>query len=393
MRMPLRIAYVSDRPFPSFWTDTQQVMKNAEALALAGAEVRLAIPRAYRSIVRPAARRHRALREFYGVSASLDLQDILTIPCTPARLEKWPHALVAQRRAALAGCDLLYSRNLFPAWLAARRRSRVVYETHRRFDAASGLKARAFLDLAGRRELVGVVTNSEYVRESLLRAGVGADRVLSSKLGHDPRDFAARLTKVEACQALALDPRRPLAVYAGHVDATKGIDALLAIAGLLPDVGFLLVGGSRIASAALAVRARRMGLSNVSTRPRVPPRAVVPYLYASDILINPPSSTLLAFPHTITPIKLYNYLAAGRPIVAGRTPDVAELLTHDVDALLCRPDDPHAAADAIARVLRTPELAARLAARALETSARYTWEERGRRILRFIQARLDEGRS
>jgi glycosyltransferase involved in cell wall biosynthesis len=391
--MPLRIAYISDRPFPSFWTDTQQVMKNAEGLALAGADVRLIVPRPYRTALRSASRRHEDLRAYYGVSRALRLIDVLTMPHSAMRLEKWTHAPIAVRHAASPGCDIVYSRNLWPAWLAARRRRRVVYESHRRLDPASRVKFRALMDLARRPELVGIVTNGEYVRESFVGAGVAANRVLASKLGHDPRDFEPRLTRAEARLMLGLNAARPLVVYAGHVDATKGIDVLLALAGVLPSVDVLLVGGRRDQSADLAAQARRNGLTNLFTRSSVAPAAVAPYLFAADILINPPSSTLLAFPHTITPIKLYNYLAAGRPIIAGRTPDVAELLTHDVNAILCQPDDLQSAARMVAHLLAAPETARRLAGEAIETSRRYTWEIRGRHILNFIRARLETGDS
>jgi len=388
--MPLRIAYISDRPFPSFWTDTQQVMKNAEGLALAGADVTLLVSRPFRTLFTSRRVRHARLREHYRVSEAMRLVDLLTVPHSALRVEKWPHAVAADVRAALRGFDVIYSRNLFPAWLAARMGLCVVYENHRRPEP-SGPKRRALEGLVSRRELLGVVTNSEFVRSSFLEVGIEADRVLACKLGHDPREFEPRMTRAEARDRLGLDPDRPIVAYAGHIDSSKGVDALLELARLLPAVEVLVLGGTERQSSALGERARGRGLGNVITRKSVPPAEVPPYLLAADVLVNPPSSVLLAHPHTITPIKLYNYLAAGRPIIAGDTPDIAELLTHDVDALLCRPDDLEAAASTIDRVLADRALAERLSRAALETALTLTWEGRGKRILGFIEALLRGG--
>ena len=70
------------------------------------------------------------------------------------------------------------------------------------------------------------------------------------------------------------------------------------------------------------------------------------------------------FPRDITsPLKLFEYMAAGRPIVASDLPSIREVLRDGVNALLVPPGDPVAMAAAIARLLGDRALAARLAAR------------------------------
>ena len=86
-------------------------------------------------------------------------------------------------------------------------------------------------------------------------------------------------------------------------------------------------------------------------------------------------------------MKLFLYMASGRPILAGATPDVSEVLRHRHNAFLCRPDDPQALADGLAELLGDPSLASRLAAAALAESADLTWDARARRIVDAIEAR------
>jgi glycosyltransferase involved in cell wall biosynthesis len=109
---------------------------------------------------------------------------------------------------------------------------------------------------------------------------------------------------------------------------------------------------------------------------------------AADILLQPPSRIPLRLVgNTVLPMKLFLYLAAGRPIVAPDLPDMREVLVHDQNALLVPTGDDDAAVHAIARVLAEPGLADRLAAAAKKTAAGLTWDARAARILSFLETR------
>ena len=83
-------------------------------------------------------------------------------------------------------------------------------------------------------------------------------------------------------------------------------------------------------------------------------------------------------------MKLFLYLAAGRPILAPRSPDTAELLRDDDNAVLVPPGDAVAAAEALRRLLADPERVARLGAAAFATSEGLTWDARAEKIERFL---------
>ena len=84
------------------------------------------------------------------------------------------------------------------------------------------------------------------------------------------------------------------------------------------------------------------------------------------------------------PLKLFAYLAAGRPDPRPVAPDTAELLADGDTALLVPPGDPAAAAAALDR-LRDPALAARLGASAYARSAELTWDARAEKIHGFLE--------
>ncbi len=105
-------------------------------------------------------------------------------------------------------------------------------------------------------------------------------------------------------------------------------------------------------------------------------------------------ATILALPNTpsaiseryTSPLKLFEYLAMGRPIVASDLPAIREILTDGQSALLVPAGDAAALAAAIQRVAGDPALASRLAAGALALAPRFTWDVRAERLESALMA-------
>jgi glycosyltransferase involved in cell wall biosynthesis len=173
-------------------------------------------------------------------------------------------------------------------------------------------------------------------------------------------------------------------VYTGHVNLTKGLDTVLRMARRLPLVTFVLVGSE--GNGPIEALARRT--SNVSVVPWQPFDIVTRYLMAADVLLQPPSRIPLRLVgNTVLPMKLFLYLAAGRPIIAPDLPDMREVLAHDQNALLVPTGDDEAAVNALTRVLGDPSLGERLSSAAKKTALGLTWDARAARILSFLEAR------
>jgi glycosyltransferase involved in cell wall biosynthesis len=117
-----------------------------------------------------------------------------------------------------------------------------------------------------------------------------------------------------------------------------------------------------------------------------PARELPPFLLAADVLLIPPSAApLMQHGRTVLPMKVFSYLAAGRPIVAGRLPDVCEVLVDGDNALLVTPDAADETAQALRALLADPGLCERLSQGALRSAAELTWESRARRVLACIE--------
>jgi len=161
-----------------------------------------------------------------------------------------------------------------------------------------------------------------------------------------------------------------------------------AVAG--QPVKLLIVGGRNEAELAeWRERARTAGAEAVRLEGYQPPARVPLYLVAADVLAMPYSANTKTpsgedTTEWMSPLKLYEYLAASRPIVATDLPMLRRTLTHEHNALLVRPDDCESLQAAIARILADPALADRLAANARQTAQSHTWVARAKSILELV---------
>lgn len=237
---------------------------------------------------------------------------------------------------------------------------------------------------------LGLILHSAYAAGSYRRAGVAPGKLLVAHNGAEPRRMGTPLGKAAARALLGLPGDRAIALYAGRISPRKGLDQVLALARLRPDTLFLLVGSEGEGP----VEREAAGLANVRVLPWQAPSRLPSYLYAADLLLIPPSRAPLELHRNcVLPLKLFLYLAAGRPIVAPDAPDTAELLKHEETAFLVPPGVPAAAAAALDRLLDEAGLADRIAAAARRLSASLSWDSRAEKIADFLAARLPRARA
>lgn len=382
-----RIAYVTDQRLPNTVATSEQAVNMAAALAAAGAAVDLLVPR--RRDASTVSDLRTELAGYYGVDESFGLVCLPEPAIAPRAGRKAVHAVQAAVRAR-RHYDLLYTRTMLPALIGVAIGRPVVLETYQVLDRQRPWTARLVAALSRSSALVGVIAHSDLARDGLLRAGVAPDRVAVFRNGFNPRRLCPALTVAEARRRLGWDQKAQIVGYTGRVDVDKGALAILEIAARTPEVTYVAVGDSeRVPRDWLVREASRRGCDNVRWVPAVPPSELGPYLYASDVLLVPPTAGPLdTHGRTVLPLKTYFYMAAGRPILAPALPDIEEVLTTETAALVPA-DAPDEAATAVRRLLAEPDRAAALAGRAQRAVVDFTWERRAARILSWVADRLD----
>ncbi|NOZ20036.1 MAG: glycosyltransferase family 4 protein [Planctomycetes bacterium] len=174
-------------------------------------------------------------------------------------------------------------------------------------------------------------------------------------------------------------------VYVGQLYPWKGVDVLIRamkdVDGKLTVVGGLPYEGDRIRLERLA---GELGVGGkVTFAGFVPPSEVAGYLTRARVAVLPLPDNVMSR-HFTSPLKLFEYMSHGAPIVASDLPTIREVLADGQNAILVRPEAPDALAEGINRLLRNGPLAERLARAAQREAAKYTWEARARKIVEFL---------
>jgi glycosyltransferase involved in cell wall biosynthesis len=197
---------------------------------------------------------------------------------------------------------------------------------------------------------------------------------------HSAHNFPIR----DDYRADSVTGRRLRALYVGSFDPGKGIDTIFEVARLHPGVDFVAVGG-QVSETELP--------DNISVRPRVAHAQVPDLLAQADILLMPfstysrgglPTGATGAAEEFYSPLKMMEYLSAGRAIISSNLPSIAEVLVDGSNCLLVEPDSLTAWSSALRRLEGDPGLRERLARGAAHTARRHTTIERARRILEGI---------
>ena len=306
-------------------------------------------------------------------------------PLRPAALRHLACGSTIVLRRAFREADLVYTRNLWVAWTALRAGQRVVFDHYRPWpDQIPPLQPWLYRLMCHPRFLVHIC-HSEYTRRKYLELGVPAEKLCCIHNGFEPARFAAVMPAAVAKAQLGIPADRKTVVYTGRINHKKGLHLMIEAARRRPDLLFIMVGS--YGEGPIEAMAREV--ANVRVVAFQPQAALAPYIFAADVLMIPPSLQPLAqFGSTVLPLKLFLYLAAGRPILAGETPEVREVLEHGRNAWLCPPDRIDALMEGIARLTEDGALAARLGAAAAADSEGLTWAARAARIAALLERRL-----
>lgn len=373
--------------YPVLWprlgrdASQEQSVKTAAALARQNVEVTLILPQGRRDPKLSA----QDLRSWFAVEGDFKVVQMRT-PWAGANLASSCFWLLQLFRSdELASADLLYSR--VPAMIGAGQLCPIPFATeqYRPWPDRWPFLRRHVRRTAAHRRCLGYIIHSDFAAASYRRAGVPEARLLvahnGTDLGAPPADRAF------AREQLGLPAEAAIAVYAGRINERKGLDQILALADLRPEILFLLVGSEREGPVETEARRRQ----NVRIVEWQTPRRLPSYLAAADALLIPASSEPLErFGSSVLPIKTFAYLAAGRPIIAPSTPDLTGLLVDGRNALLVPPGDPREAAAALDRILGDTSLARSLGEGAAETARSLGWDARAERIAGFLRRRLAE---
>lgn len=206
--------------------------------------------------------------------------------------------------------------------------------------------------------------------------GVQPDKMVVAHDAANLKYYRCGLTKEEARKELGLGTDKPVVVYTGSLMPSKGVDVLIRCANRLPEVSFVVVGGEKVEIEELRKIASN---DNVIFTGHCPPEVVPVYQTAADILALP-NTRGSVIDDVTSPMKLFEYIAAERPIIASDMPTLVEILEDGKNALISPAGDDYQLSRNIERLLADPATGERLVVNARKELSKYTWDNRVTRI-------------
>lgn len=382
----MRIFYVLNSRWPTIKAHGLQVAKTCQGLVQAGESVTLVVPR------RSEYQETQGIDPFvlYGIRERFQ---IVWLPSLDTVHGTFLFVLQQIFFALLTVGYLLfkkgtvYTRDPFTAAIFSMLGRRTFWEAHRFPRNPRSLLYRLLFS-----RVAGIIVITECLKNLFIKAGVSTQRLAVIPDAVDPDEFNVPETTDQARIQFDLPRDRKIIGYVGQLSTfgeDKGVSDLLRAFKIVrsqhPEALLLIVGGNQKDIEHYRYLASELGLSESDvvfvgqqSHERVPL-----YLRACDVLVMPyPNTTHYAY--YMSPLKLFEYMAAGKPIVTTDLPSIREIVSDD-DVFFVEPNSANSLAGGISRALAQPTEAQKKISRIHARISEYSWQQRARKIKNFIE--------
>lgn len=366
----MKIFYLSASKIPSRTANSLQVMKMCNAFAKNGNEVILFARQQKISNILD-------MHKFYGVNQYFTIIN-----------KVWPQirgigGIIYSRRIKreilkYSSPDLFYGRDAYSLYKISSLGVPFIYESH--FHPRNWFHRYIDSNLLNSDNLVHFVVTAKSIKEQYLNIFPWLDdkKILVVANGADILNPRHNINDVKGKDYDLSKDRHSFKVgYVGHLHSGKGIDVIIKIAANLKDMDFHIVGGTNKDILHWKSICKE---DNVIFHGFIPNYLLSRYYRYFDVLIAPYQvNGLSLYP---SPLKIIEYLAAKRPIIASDLQMVHEVLKDGINSLLCPQHDIKSWVNALLQLRNNEKLRNRLRNNAWKDFIKnYTWESRARKVL------------
>lgn len=368
-----KIIYIANIRLPTEKAHGIQVMKMCEAFSVLDTEVELVVPLRLNTIKKDSF-------EYYDVKQNFKIR---RLPCLDTTflgrigfLFQALTFLFSVLFYVIPKKDVLYTREELIAWFLGVLGKKVIWEAHR---GSYNFFVKQILKRGSK-----IVVISSHLREFYISLGADGDNILIARDGVDLEQFSINIFRIDARKKVGLPEDKKIVLYTGHLYEWKGVETLASATPFLPkDVLVVLVGGTEKEIEHL--KDKYKNTQNINFLGNKPHAEIPYYLRAADVLVLPNSAKNDMSRLYTSPLKLFEYMASGTPIVASDLPSLREVL-NEHNSVLAFPDDSNELAHCINTALIGGEKITQIISRALLDVKQYSWIKRGEGIIGYIFA-------
>ncbi len=374
----VKIIYIANVRIPTEKAHGIQIMKMCEAFSELKVEseklkVELVLPWRFNKIKQDPF-------EYYGVKKNFRITKIPSLDLVKFgkigfRIQSLSFACSAFWYVLFQKADIIYSRDELPLSYLSFFKKNLVWETH--------TARKNFLVARVLKKSRGIISITQGLKDFYIKEyNLDSSRILVAPDGVDINKFKVESEKLKVRERLNLPADKKIVLYTGHLYSWKGVDTLVDSGKFLNgNILIYLIGGTE--SDINDYKSRVKNRENIKIGGYRPHGEMPIWMKAADVLVLPNTAKEDISKYYTSPMKLFEYMASGTPIVASDMPSIREILNEN-NAILVEPDNPEKLAEGIARVLQNPDFADRIARQACEDVQNHTWEKRVKEILEFV---------
>ncbi len=373
-----KIIYIADIRLPTEKAHGIQIMKMCEAFSLKGVNLKLIVPLRFNPIKED-------LFGYYNIKKNFEVRKIFSFDLTFF----WPifrsfvfwwqsfwFAIFSFFYTLLGRYDFIYSRDFLPLFFLSFFKKNIIYELHN-FPKNPFLYRRFF------KNVKKIIVITDKLKDFLIEEGIGGDKIIVSPDGVDLKEFDIKEDEEECRKKLNLPLDKKIIIYTGHLFEWKGAHILAeAVRYLDKDNLIVFVGGMR--KDIKNFKERIHNSKNILVIGHQPHSEIPYWLKAADVLILPNSAKEKISQLYTSPLKMFEYMAARKSIVASNLPSIGEILNKN-NAILISPDDPLALSKGVKEALKNKDLSDKIIQQAYLDVQNYSWQKRAEKIINFVK--------
>lgn len=377
----MKLLYIANIRLPTEKAHGYQIMKMCQAFKGHGIDVELMVAKRFNKKLK-----NFDSFDFYGIKERFKVKKIFCIDAiNPVFNKLWSLGFIIQTLSFTAfliphilarKVDYLYCRDELVVYFLSFFRKNIIYEAHA--YSRLGLKASQRLQ----KESSKIIVISQGIKDKLVGQGIAASQIIVVPDGVDLDDFNIDEEKNESRKKLKLPLDKKIAMYSGHLFGWKGAFTLADASQYLDDDTILVfVGGMPEDLDKFKKYINEKKYDNILVLGHKKHQEIPVYLNAADVLVLPNSGRQDISRHYTSPLKMFEYMAARRPIVASDLPSIREVLDNNL-AVFVEPDDPNDLGRGIKRAIDNDnELMVNSAYKKVK---QYNWSSRAKRILDYV---------
>jgi len=375
----MKITYIANTRLPSEMAHSLQIMKMCEAFVKNGAELELIVP--WRFGISEIAKKDPF--EYYKVEKNFKIKKIFCFDLTPLNRFLGPVSFLIQALSfsffafiylLFRRADIFYGRDRFDLFLISFFRP-FIFEIH---------KIHKNLDINTVKRAKKIIAITKAIKDELVKRGLKEEKILVVPDGVDLKDFEIKESKEECRKKLNLPLNKNLILYTGHLYKWKGVETLVLASKFLSEKGLIvIVGGIKWYLSNFKKFVKKNNLKKVLVLGYQDYSRIPYYLKSADCLALTGSSKYPTSREYTSPMKMFEYMASLRPIAASNLPSFKEILNEN-NCIFVKSDDPKSMAIGIKKAINDFELSKKISEQAYKDVQKYTWDNRAKKIINFI---------